>query len=72
MIVFQIYLEKKVCSTPTLPESTVNTPTGRGARPEGQRNIQDSTFSISEELDTDRKSCIRVRNPPGGKSTGFW
>lgn len=68
----KIQLEEKACPTPTLPNSAVSTPTGRGARPEGQRNIQDSTFSISEDLDTDRKSCIRVRNPPGGKSSGFW
>ncbi|CAG9818544.1 unnamed protein product [Phaedon cochleariae] len=53
------------------PDS-VHTPIGKGARPEGQRNIQESTFSLSEELDTDRKSSIRVRNPPGGKSSGFW
>ncbi|CAG9760432.1 unnamed protein product [Ceutorhynchus assimilis] len=68
----KLHLEEKTCLTPTLPESTASTPSGRGARPEGQRNIQDSTFSISEDLDTDRKSCIRVRNPPGGKSSGFW
>lgn len=35
------------CPTPTLPESAVGTPSFRGARPEGQRNIQESTFSIS-------------------------
>ncbi|KAL3290214.1 hypothetical protein HHI36_023573 [Cryptolaemus montrouzieri] len=64
--------EEKSCPTPTLPESAVSTPSCRGARPEGQRNIQDSTFSISEELDLERKSCIRVKNPPGGKSSGFW
>ncbi|KAK9890255.1 hypothetical protein WA026_010365 [Henosepilachna vigintioctopunctata] len=60
------------CPTPTLPESAVSTPSCKGPRPEGQRNIQDSTFSISEELDLERKSCIRVKNPPGGKSSGFW
>ncbi|KAK7791526.1 hypothetical protein R5R35_008688 [Gryllus longicercus] len=40
----------------------------------GQRNLQDSTFSISTELDDSaRKSCIRVKNPPGGQSSGgFW
>ncbi|KAJ8952351.1 hypothetical protein NQ318_017245, partial [Aromia moschata] len=59
------------CPTPTLPDSAVGTPSCRGARPEGQRNIQESTFSISEDLDTERKSCIRVKNPPGGKSSGF-
>lgn len=45
----QINLEDKVCATPTLPESAVGTPSCRGPRPEGQRNIQDSTFSISGE-----------------------
>lgn len=59
---------------PTLPESEVCTPSCRGPRAEGQRNLQDSTFSISEELDGGaQRSCIRVRNPPGGKSSGgFW
>lgn len=48
--------------------------TGKGQRQEGQRNLQDSTFSISCELDdTGRRSCIRVYNPPGGPSSGsFW
>ncbi|XP_030756331.1 dihydropyrimidinase isoform X2 [Sitophilus oryzae] len=70
----KIHLEEKACSspTPTIPEGNVLTPSGKGARPEGQRNIQDSSFSISEDLDVERKSCIRVRNPPGGKSSGFW
>ncbi|KAK9497216.1 hypothetical protein O3M35_004574 [Rhynocoris fuscipes] len=47
---------------------------GKGQRLEGQRNLQDSTFSISCELDdTERRSCIRVFNPPGGQSSGgFW
>lgn len=60
--------------TPTLPDSAVTTPSCKGPRMEGQRNLQDSTFSISEELDGgDRRSCIRVKNPPGGKSSGsFW
>lgn len=35
------------CCTPTLPESAVTTPSCKGPRPEGQRNIQDTTFSIS-------------------------
>jgi len=71
----QIELEPKSCVTPTLKDSAISTPSCRGARPDGQRNIQDSTFSISgkEELDTEeRKSCIKVKNPPGGKSSGFW
>ncbi|XP_026473018.1 dihydropyrimidinase-like [Ctenocephalides felis] len=57
---------------PSLADSTVSS-TGKAPRQEGQRNLQDSTFSISEELDGgDRRSCIRVKNPPGGKSSGFW
>ncbi|XP_056629707.1 dihydropyrimidinase isoform X3 [Diorhabda sublineata] len=60
------------CPTPTFPDSYVSTPTMRGMRPEGQRNIQESTFSLTEELDPERKSSIRVRNPPGGKSSKFW
>ncbi|XP_065165459.1 dihydropyrimidinase isoform X2 [Atheta coriaria] len=68
----KIEFEPKTCFTPTLPDSAIGTPSCRGARPEGQRNIQDSTFSISEEMDTERKSCIKVKNPPGGKSSGFW
>lgn len=61
-------------AAPTLPDSEVCTPSCRGPRTEGQRNLQDSTFSISEELDgAGQRSCIRVRNPPGGKSSGgFW
>lgn len=34
-------------TAPTLPNSSVSTPSCRGARPEGQRNIQESTFSVS-------------------------
>ncbi|XP_011184045.1 dihydropyrimidinase isoform X4 [Zeugodacus cucurbitae] len=52
--------------------SVASTPSGRG-RVEGTRNMQESTFSVSEELDkSGNRSCIRVRNPPGGKSSGFW
>ncbi|KAJ8973818.1 hypothetical protein NQ317_002381, partial [Molorchus minor] len=68
----KVHLDDDPCPTPTLPESIVGTPSCRGPRPEGQRNIQKSTFSVSEEMDTERKSSIRVRNPPGGKSSGFW
>lgn len=32
---------------PTLPDSEVSTPSCKGPRMEGQRNLQDSTFSIS-------------------------
>lgn len=38
-----------VSCSPTLPESAVVTPSARGPRQEGQRNLQDSTFSISGE-----------------------
>ena len=37
----------RVTCAPTLPESAVVTPSARGPRLEGQRNLQDSTFSIS-------------------------
>lgn len=36
-----------ISCTPTLPESAVITPSAKGPRMEGQRNLQDSTFSIS-------------------------
>ncbi|PSN53070.1 Dihydropyrimidinase [Blattella germanica] len=63
------------------PEPQLMTPSSKG-----QRNLQDSTFSISgenangmhepesEELnDTAPRACIRVKNPPGGQSSGgFW
>ncbi|XP_043465316.1 dihydropyrimidinase isoform X3 [Leptopilina heterotoma] len=62
-----------ISCTPTLPESAVITPSGKGPRMEGQRNLQDSTFSISEDTGEDRRACIRVNNPPGGRSAGgFW
>lgn len=34
---------------PTLPDSAVVTPSAKGPRMEGQRNLQDTTFSISGE-----------------------
>ncbi|XP_077278131.1 collapsin Response Mediator Protein isoform X2 [Temnothorax americanus] len=59
--------------TCTLPESAVVTPSTKGPRLEGQRNLQDSTFSISEDVEEARRACIRVNNPPGGRSAGgFW
>ncbi|XP_011267096.1 dihydropyrimidinase isoform X1 [Camponotus floridanus] len=58
---------------PTLPDSAVVTPSTKGPRLEGQRNLQDSTFSISEDVEEARRACIRVNNPPGGRSAGgFW
>uniref|UniRef100_A0A182RYE0 dihydropyrimidinase n=1 Tax=Anopheles funestus TaxID=62324 RepID=A0A182RYE0_ANOFN len=55
-------------------DSQLSTPhSARGHRPDGLKNMQESTFSISEELDkSEARSCIRVRAPPGGKSSGFW
>lgn len=50
-----------------------STPTGRKMREPGSRNLQTSTFSISKEMDgPDTKTSVRVRNPPGGKSSGLW
>lgn len=47
--------------------------TAKGPRAEGVRDQQQSSFSISEELDQGpRKSGIRVHAPPGGASIGFW
>ncbi|XP_053975040.1 dihydropyrimidinase isoform X2 [Hylaeus anthracinus] len=58
---------------PTLPDSAVVTPSSKGPRLEGQRNLQDTTFSISEDVEEGRRACIRVNNPPGGRSAGgFW
>ncbi|XP_014604615.1 PREDICTED: dihydropyrimidinase isoform X1 [Polistes canadensis] len=58
---------------PTLPDSAIMTPSSKGPRLEGQRNLQDSTFSISEDVEEARRACIRVNNPPGGRSAGgFW
>lgn len=44
----KIKLQSVTC-IPTLPESAVVTPSTKGPRMEGQRNLQDSTFSISGE-----------------------
>ncbi|XP_070511948.1 dihydropyrimidinase isoform X2 [Cardiocondyla obscurior] len=68
----KIKLQGPTC-IPTLPESAVVTPSTKGPRLEGQRNLQDSTFSISEDVEEARRACIRVNNPPGGRSAGgFW
>ncbi|XP_018375233.1 PREDICTED: dihydropyrimidinase isoform X1 [Trachymyrmex cornetzi] len=68
----KIKLQTAIC-VPTLPESAVVTPSTKGPRLEGQRNLQDSTFSISEDVEEARRACIRVNNPPGGRSAGgFW
>jgi dihydropyrimidinase len=47
--------------------------TARAPRAEGVRDQQQSSFSISKELDDGPKKCsIRVRAPPGGASSGLW
>ncbi|XP_034486961.1 dihydropyrimidinase 2-like isoform X2 [Drosophila innubila] len=52
--------------------SNCSSPSLKGAV-EGRRDMQESSFSISEELDTSSvRPSIKVRNPPGGKSSGFW
>ncbi|XP_050426031.1 dihydropyrimidinase isoform X2 [Adelges cooleyi] len=50
--------------------STIHT--GRAMRMEGQRDLQSSSFSLSSDNNDVKKSSIRVRNPPGGQSNGFW
>ncbi|XP_063218844.1 dihydropyrimidinase isoform X4 [Bacillus rossius redtenbacheri] len=56
------------------PVSPASTESNYCPSSKGQRNLQDSTFSISVELDDSApRSCIRVKNPPGGQSSGgFW
>ncbi|XP_011172142.1 dihydropyrimidinase isoform X3 [Solenopsis invicta] len=48
----KIKLKAPTC-IPTLPESAVMTPSTKGPRLEGQRNLQDSTFSISGDEKND-------------------
>ncbi|XP_060807501.1 dihydropyrimidinase isoform X2 [Amyelois transitella] len=53
--------------------SGCSTPTGRKMRDTAQRDLQSSSFSISKEVEgLDTKTSVRVRNPPGGKSSGLW
>ncbi|XP_059057797.1 dihydropyrimidinase isoform X2 [Achroia grisella] len=57
----------------SVTSSGCSTPTGRKMREPGQRDLQNSTFSISKEVEgLDTKTSVRVRNPPGGKSSGLW
>lgn len=57
----------------SVTSSGCSTPTGRKMRDPGQRDLQNSTFSISKEVEgLDTKTSVRVRNPPGGKSSGLW
>ncbi|XP_055602680.1 dihydropyrimidinase isoform X2 [Uranotaenia lowii] len=55
-------------------DSQMSTPhSARGARPGVCKDMQQSTFSISEELDgSGNRACIKVKQPPGGASAGFW
>ncbi|KAJ8705249.1 hypothetical protein PYW07_011076 [Mythimna separata] len=60
-------------SVESLSVSGCSTPTGRKMREPGTRNLQTSTFSISKEIEgLDTKTSVRVRNPPGGKSSALW
>ncbi|XP_030375787.1 dihydropyrimidinase isoform X2 [Scaptodrosophila lebanonensis] len=55
---------------PAISPTSTHTMLGRV---DGKRDMQESSFSISEELDRSSvRACIRVKNPPGGKSSGFW
>ncbi|XP_028025683.1 dihydropyrimidinase isoform X2 [Bombyx mandarina] len=57
----------------SVTSSGCSTPTGRKMRDPMQRDLQNSTFSISKETEgLDTKTSVRVRNPPGGKSSGLW
>ncbi|XP_050671760.1 dihydropyrimidinase isoform X2 [Leptidea sinapis] len=57
----------------SVTSSGCSTPTGRKMREAGVRNLQNSTFSISKEMEgLDTKTSVRVRNPPGGRSSGLW
>ncbi|XKL65820.1 hypothetical protein PGB90_009240 [Kerria lacca] len=59
-----------VCS---IPGSPANHRSGRALRREGQRDLHSSSFSVSsDQLDEGKKPSIRVSEPPGGRSTGFW
>lgn len=48
--VHKLSIDEQQPMSPTLPESAVGTPSCKGHRMEGQRNLQDSTFSISGEF----------------------
>lgn len=49
---------------PTLPDSAVVTPSSKGPRLEGQRNLQDSTFSISGKYLMEKRICFFRRREP--------
>lgn len=58
-----------ICS---IPGSPVSHRSGRALRREGQRDLHSSSFSVSSDTAEDKKPSIRVSEPPGGRSTGFW
>ncbi|XP_041983664.1 dihydropyrimidinase isoform X2 [Aricia agestis] len=68
----ELHLNKQLESM-SVSGSGCSTPTGRKMREPGQRDLQNSTFSISKEMEgADTKTSVRVRNPPGGKSSVLW
>ncbi|XP_072946111.1 dihydropyrimidinase isoform X2 [Epargyreus clarus] len=68
-----LLLLQKQLESASVAGSGCSTPTGRKMREPGQRDLQNSTFSISKETEgLDTKTSVRVRNPPGGKSSGLW
>ncbi|KAJ2941007.1 hypothetical protein O0L34_g13136 [Tuta absoluta] len=67
-----LHLVNKQLQDMVLP-SGCSTPTGRKMRESGQRDLQQSNFSLTKEVEgLDQKTSVRVRNPPGGKSSGLW
>ncbi|XP_013098892.2 dihydropyrimidinase isoform X1 [Stomoxys calcitrans] len=71
---YQKPISHTLLSAASVPGGQVSphSPTGL-AHVEGARNMQESTFSISQEIDQNGpRSSIKVHNPPGGKSSGFW
>ncbi|KAH8400586.1 hypothetical protein KR222_007232 [Zaprionus bogoriensis] len=60
-------------ATPTTDQAVPNNVSGARGRVDGKRDLQESSFSISQEMDNSGvRSSIKVHNPPGGKSSGFW
>ncbi|CAH0731555.1 unnamed protein product, partial [Brenthis ino] len=69
----ELSLVNKQLESVSVGGSGCSTPTGRRMREPGQRDMQTSSFSISKEIEgLDTKTSVRVRNPPGGKSSGLW
>lgn len=60
-------------SVSSIPGSPVSHRSGKALRREGQRDLHSSSFSVaSDQTDDGKKPSIRVSEPPGGRSTGFW